>query len=90
MENMNLKFDHVFILVGKGAKEMELFEKYAFIHPEGKYFLTEYYDTTEDGNVDIGICFKLDDNSFSKPINLGGRINKKYVETCATLSPDLK
>ncbi len=30
MENMNLEFDHVFILVGKGAKEMELFEKHGF------------------------------------------------------------
>lgn len=27
---MNLEFDHIFILVGKGAKEMELFEKYGF------------------------------------------------------------
>lgn len=63
---------------------------HTYFHPEGKYFLTEYYDTKGDGKVDIGICFKLKDNSFSEPINLGDRINSKYTETCATLSPDLK
>lgn len=63
---------------------------HTYIHPEGKYFLTEYYDTKGDGIVDIGICFKRKDNSFSKPINLGNKINTKFIETCATLSPDLK
>jgi hypothetical protein len=30
---MNLKYDHVFILVGKGAKEMDLFKKHGFGQP---------------------------------------------------------
>ena len=63
---------------------------HTFVHPEGKYFLTEYFDSEGDGIVDIGVCFKVEDNSFSKPVNLGEKINTKFIETCATLSPDLK
>ncbi|MFA8434549.1 MAG: hypothetical protein ACEPOZ_08545 [Marinifilaceae bacterium] len=76
---------------GKYSKPTFVMEgAHSFVHPEGKYILLDIHDEKGDGKMDIGICFKLDNNSFSKPINLGNKINTNFNETCATLSPDLK
>ncbi|MCG8528049.1 MAG: hypothetical protein MI748_16825, partial [Opitutales bacterium] len=34
------------------------------------------------------VVFRNDDNSWSKPQNLGSQINTDVSETCPTLSPD--
>jgi outer membrane protein OmpA-like peptidoglycan-associated protein len=48
-----------------------------------------YYHGTQDGNMDVYVCLKTD-NGWSKPINLGPKINTPYAERSPFLHPDGK
>jgi Tol biopolymer transport system component len=42
------------------------------------------------GKGDIFVVFRKEDGSWTKPVNIGNKINTSYLETCASLSPDGK
>jgi hypothetical protein len=74
---------------GEYAKPEFIIEgSHPYVHPEEEYILLNA--NVPDGYGNIFICFRLKDGNFSKPINLGNKINTEFVESCPTLSPDLK
>ena len=67
------------------------FGVHGFIAPEGDYLLVNARVTAEDRNDnDLFVMFKEEDNSWSKPINLGASVNSHYSETVARVTPDGK
>jgi WD40-like Beta Propeller Repeat len=61
---------------------------HAFPSPDGKYVLVN--SKGEFGKSDIFVFFKEENNTWSKPINLGEKINTNCSESCPSLSPDGK
>jgi len=62
-----------------------------FISPDESFILLNTFMKDNGyGESDIYICFKLENGTFTKPINMGGEINTKFHEACPTLSPDGK
>ncbi len=65
-------------------------EDHASFHPDGEtiYFSSDRRGTF--GGLDIWISTKLDDGSWSEPINAGPVVNTDHDETSAYISPDGK
>ena len=64
---------------------------HGFISPKQDFILVDApkgNDQTRDR--DIYVCFKKNDETWSKPINLGNVVNSDVNETCPSLSPDGK
>jgi hypothetical protein len=40
------------------------------------------------GGTDLYICYKMADNSWSEPQNMGNNVNSESSDFCAMLSPD--
>lgn len=67
------------------------YEDGPFISPDESYLIFESQRPESIyGSIDLYICFKQKDGSWTKPKNMGPRINTKYSERFATVSPDGK
>jgi len=67
------------------------YEDGPFIAPDESYLIFESQRPESiDGSIDLYICFKQKDNTWSKPKNMGPQINTKYSERFAKVSPDGK
>jgi len=54
------------------------------------HFKNEFYHGTYWGNMDLYICLKTSNGSWSEPINLGETINTPFCESSPFLHPDGK
>ena len=67
------------------------YEDGPFISPNESYLIFESArPESVDSSIDLFICFKKNDGSWSKPKNMGPQINTKYSERFARVSPDGK
>jgi len=67
------------------------YEDGPFIAPDENYLIFESQRPESiDGSIDLYICFKQKDGSWSRPKNMGPKINSKYSERFARISPDGK
>ena len=67
------------------------YEDGPFIAPDESYLIFESQRPESiDGSIDLYICFKQKDGSWSVPKNMGPTINTKYTERFAMVSPDGK
>jgi hypothetical protein len=60
------------------------------VEPDESFFLFNSTQYGGYGRNDIFIVLKNGDGSWATPINMGDKINSRYNETCASLSPDGK
>ncbi len=66
-------------------------ETYPFIAPDESYLIFTSRDRPDGfGGMDLYISFRTKDESWTEPKNMGDRVNTKFVETFASLSPDGK
>ena len=65
---------------------------HGFISPDQSYLLVDNRNKEENSRKDrdLYVYFKQKDGAWSKPINLGDRINSTVSETVPTVSPDGK
>ncbi len=63
---------------------------HAFVAPDESFIIFDSRQTENYGKVDIYVAFKQEDGTWGEPINLGPKVNTKYLETCPSLSPDGK
>ena len=64
---------------------------HGFISPNQDFLLVDARkenDKTKDR--DIHVCFKKQDGTWTKPINLGNAVNSNFTETCPSITPDGK
>ena len=63
---------------------------HGFISPSQDYLLlnARNKENTERKDNDIYVCFKEKSEKWTKPINLGNKINSEFDETCPSLTPD--
>jgi len=74
-----------------GGINTEGYEDGPFIAPDESYLIFESdRPGSIDGSIDLYICFKGADGSWTPPRNMGPTINTKYSERFARLSPDGK
>ena len=67
------------------------YEDGPFIAPDESYLIFESQRPESiEGSIDLYICFKQKDGSWTKPKNMGPQINTKYSERFAKVSPDGK
>jgi Tol biopolymer transport system component len=67
------------------------YEDGPFIAPDESYLIFESQRPEGiEGSIDLFICFKQKDGSWSRPKNMGPKINTKYTERFARVSPDGK
>jgi Tol biopolymer transport system component len=67
------------------------YEDGPFIAPDESYLIFESQRAESvEGSIDLFISFKQKDGNWGKPKNMGPRINTKYAERFAMLSPDGK
>ena len=68
------------------------FGMHAFISPSQDFLLVNGRNIEDDqrNDNDIYVYFKMNDGTWSKPINLGNEVNSSYAETCPSLTPDGK
>jgi len=67
------------------------YEDGPFIAPDESYLIFESQRPESiEGSIDLYICFKQSDGSWSYPKNMGPEINSKYSERFARVSPDGK
>jgi pentatricopeptide repeat protein len=66
------------------------YEDGAFIAPDESYLIFESYRAGSAGGNDLYISFKLDDKTWSAPLNMGPKLNTPADERMAKLSPDGK
>ena len=67
------------------------YEDGPFIAPDESYLIFESQRPESiEGSIDLFICFKQSDGSWTQPKNMGPRINTKYSERFARVSPDGK
>ena len=67
------------------------YEDGPFIAPDESYLIFESQrPESVEGSIDLYICFKQKDGSWSNPKNIGPKINTKYSERFAMVSPDGK
>lgn len=63
----------------------------SFIAPDGSYLI---YTTTGFGDGfgggDLWVCFKKDDQTWSRPRNLGENVNSRYLDYSPSITPDGK
>ena len=77
-------------LLGNGINTSG-YEDGPFIAPDESYLIFESSrPEAVESSIDLFICFKLPDGSWSRPKNMGPRINTKYSERFARVSPDGK
>ena len=60
-----------------------------FLSSDWKTLLLSIERDDSQGNKDLYVCFKLDENEWSEPINLGNTINTEFNEATPFLSADL-
>jgi hypothetical protein len=65
-------------------------EEDPFIAPDGSFLLFDSDRPGGFGGYDIYITYRKVDGSWTKPINLGDRINSKHSECRVYVSPDNK
>jgi len=58
------------------------------IAPDERYVILELMGDRGYGGADLYICFRMKDGSWSKPVNLGPRINTGDHERFPTVAPD--
>ena len=61
-----------------------------FIAPDESYLIFDSKREGGFGNSDIYISFRMQDDSWGNPINLGDKINTNAWEACASITPDGK
>lgn len=61
-----------------------------YVAPDGSYLLYDSNKPGGYGDCDIYITYRKVDGTWTKPINLGDKINSKYYECRAYVSPDGK
>ena len=67
------------------------YEDGPFIAPDESYLIFESQrPESVEGSIDLYICFKQEDGSWGNPENMGPKINTKYSERFARVSPDGK
>ena len=68
------------------------FGMHAFIAPSQEILLldSQNKEILERKDNDIYACFRKEDGTWSKPINLGDKVNTEFDETCPSLTPDGK
>jgi len=67
------------------------YEDGPFIAPDENYLIFESLRRESiDGGIDLYICFKKKDGSWGHPKNMGPKINSKYSDRFARVSPDGK
>ncbi len=67
------------------------YEDGPFISPDGSYLIFESERPEGiEGSIDLYISFKGKDGRWSVPENMGDRVNSKYTERFARVSPDGK
>jgi Tol biopolymer transport system component len=67
------------------------YEDGPFIAPDESYLIFESQRPESiEGSIDLFICFKQSDGCWTQPKNMGPRINTKYSERFARVSPDGK
>jgi hypothetical protein len=67
------------------------YEDGPFIAPDESYLIFESQRPEGiEGSIDLFICFKQKDGRWSHPKNMGPKINTKYSERFARVSPDGK
>lgn len=89
------KFETYYALYKNGefvepqAAEIEI-GHHAFISPNGDYLLVTDRSNQEENrrDNDIYVYFRNEDGTWSKPMNLGPKINTKFSEKTPTITPD--
>jgi tetratricopeptide (TPR) repeat protein len=67
------------------------YEDGPFISPDGSYLIYESERPEGiEGSLDLYICFRQEDDTWSFPINMGETVNSKFSERFARVSPDGK
>jgi Tol biopolymer transport system component len=67
------------------------YEDGPFIAPDESYLIFESQRPESiDGSIDLYVCFKQKNGSWTAPKNMGPQINTKYSERFAKVSPDGK
>jgi hypothetical protein len=62
----------------------------SFVDPDQTYIIFTSFRPGNLGLGDLYISFHLDDETWTKPINMGSKINTKYKERFPCVSPDGK
>ena len=65
-------------------------EEDPFIAPDGSYLLFDSNRPGGYGDFDLCIAWREEDGAWGRPVNLGDRINTKYAESRAYMTPDGK
>jgi hypothetical protein len=63
---------------------------HAYISPDEQFIIFDSHQSENYGKTDIYIAFKMNNGTWSDPINMGPQVNTEYLETCPSLSPDGK
>lgn len=64
---------------------------HGFIDPNKYFMLVDApKENDKSRDRDIYVCFRNNDSTWSKPINLGKEVNTIYNESCPSISPDGK
>jgi Tol biopolymer transport system component len=67
------------------------YEFNAFIAPDESYLIFSSYGREDDsGGGDLYIAYRLGDNSWTKPVNLGNKINSDKLDYCPFVTIDGK
>ncbi len=93
----NVSKGKMYYAPNKDGNFPEIFEagieygSHGFIAPSQDFILIDAKkenDKTKD--KDIHVCFKKEDGTWTKPINLGNTVNSNFNETCPSITPDGK
>ena len=74
------------------AHELEIeFGIHAFISPSQDYLVVNAWSKeNKQRQSDIYVCFKKQDGTWSKPVNLGSEVNSNFLEVVPSITPDGK
>jgi len=75
------------------VKKIELeFGHHGFISPSQEYLIVYARNQEDEGrkDFDLYVCFKINDGTWTKPINLGDAVNTKAYEGVPSITPDGK
>lgn len=79
--------------INDGINDAEIeFGFHGFISPNQDFLVLNARNKEDSGRKDndIYVCFIEKDHTWTKPINLGNKINTEFDETCPSLTPDGK